>query len=225
MNKKTKALNRMNNSLDKQINAENQEAFTDIICYLRGANISEYNQELVRQDITEMVLFAQQRGENIQTVIGADYQAFCDDVIASLPPKTIKQKVIDFFDFICIGLSILGVINIVMANETSSLIRNFVNGEPLSYQISISIGSVISIGVILAAATVIVEVIMKNSFRVGKKKPNYRIKAFFAGAGIMTFFLLVAWLGRATLFTINIFSACAAVLAFYLAHKILSRFI
>lgn len=29
MNKKTKELNRINNSLDKQVNPENKEAFTD----------------------------------------------------------------------------------------------------------------------------------------------------------------------------------------------------
>lgn len=48
MNKKTKELNRLNNELDKRVSAESQEAFTDMICYLRGANISEYHQETVR---------------------------------------------------------------------------------------------------------------------------------------------------------------------------------
>lgn len=63
MNRKTKELNRSNNALDQQISPENREAFTDMICYLRGAKISAYHQELVRYDLTEMVLSAQQRGE------------------------------------------------------------------------------------------------------------------------------------------------------------------
>lgn len=96
MNRKTKELNRSNNALDQQISPENREAFTDMICYLRGAKISAYHQELVRYDLTEMVLSAQQRGEKIREVIGEDYKGFCDNVIASLPPETRRQRIIDF---------------------------------------------------------------------------------------------------------------------------------
>lgn len=69
MNRQTRELNKINNELDKQLNAENENVMTDIVCYLRGANISEYNQELIRQDLLEMFLSAQKRGENIQKVI------------------------------------------------------------------------------------------------------------------------------------------------------------
>jgi len=223
MNKKTKELNRINNSLDKQVNAENKEIFTDMICYLLGANISGYHQELVRHDLTEMVLSAQQRGENIRAVIGEDYQAFCDDVIASLPPATRKQRIINFFDIVCWSLSILGAINIVISDETIAMIHNLFSGNQLNYQISVSIGSVISFGIIIAAAIVIVEIIMKNAFQIGKKKKNDRLKVFLIGCGLMAVFLLVEWLGRATLFTVNIFIACAVVLALYIAHKVLSQ--
>lgn len=223
MNKQTKELNRMNNSLHKQVNPENREALTDMICYLRGANISQYHQELVRNDLTEMVLSAQQRGENIRTVIGEDYQAFCDDVIASLPPATLKQRIIDFFDIVCWSLSILGTINIVMANETIALIHNLISGNPLDYHISVSFGSIISIGIIVAAAIFIVESVMKNPFQIGKNKISDPPKFFLVGSGLMAVFLFVAWLGKATLFTVNIFIACAAVLAFYIAHKVLSQ--
>lgn len=223
MNKKTKELNRINNSLDKQVNPENKEAFTDMICYLRGANISGYHQELVRHDLTEMVLSAQQRGENIRSVIGEDYQAFCDDVIASLPPATPKQRIIDFFDIVCWSLSILGAINIVIANETIALLHNLISGNPLNYQISVSIGSVVSVGMIVTAAIVIVEIFMKNAFQIGKKKKHDKLMAFLIGGGLMAVFLLVAWLGQATLFTVNILIACAVVLVLYIAHKVLSQ--
>ncbi|WP_333887507.1 hypothetical protein [Clostridium sp.] len=223
MNKKAKKLNEINNALDKRISSENKEAFTDMICYLRGANISKYNQELVRQDLIEMVLSAQQRGENIHSVIGEDYQAFCDDVIASLPPETVKQKVIDFFDIICWCLSLLGVINIVFSNETIALIFNLVTRKPLSFYISFSLGSVICTGIIIATAFVIVEVIMKNSFQIGKAKKGDRLKVFLISGGLIAVFLLIAWFGRATLFTVNIFIACTVVLALYVAHRILAN--
>ena len=223
MNKQTKNLNRINNELDRQVDNENNEAYTDIICYLRGADISEYNQEIIRQDLLEMVLSAQKRGENIQTVVGEDYKAFCDDIIASLPPKSMKEKVVDFFDIICWCLSILGAIVIIIADETIALIRNIATGKPLDFQISISVGSVISVGLIIVAAFFIVNVILKNSFKVGKKENISKSKAFSIGAGIMAVFLFIAWVGKTTLFTVNIFAACIFAFALYITHRILNR--
>lgn len=223
MNKQTKKLNRINNELDKQVSTENQEAFTDMVCYLRGANISVYHQEVIRQDLLEMILSAQKRGENIQTVIGEDYKVFCDDVIASLPPRNMKEKAIEFFDIICWCLCILGTINIVISNETITLIRNLIVGKPLNFEISFSIWSVISTGIIIAAAFVIVEVILRNSFKVGKKENVSRMKTFFIGAGCMVVFIFLAWIGKGTLFTVNIFIAGAVTLALYITHRILAK--
>lgn len=229
MNRKTRELNRSNNDLDQQINAENREAFTDMICYLRVSKISAYHQELVRHDLTEMVLSAQQRGENIREVIGEDYKGFCDNVIASLPPETRRQRIMNFFDTLCWCLSILGLINIVISNETIMLIRNAVTGKPLDFSISISLGSLIVIGIILAAAFVIVEVITKKSFQIGKGKKGHRTKTFaiaagLTGAGITAAVLAITiWLGRVTLVTVNLWIACSIVLALYVVHKILDR--
>lgn len=220
MNKKAKELNRINNKLDKQINEENQQAFTDMICYIRGTNISDYNQEVVRQDLTEMVLSAQKRGENISSVIGDDYKDFCDNVIANLPHKTQKQRIIEFFDIICLGLSILVTINIVTANETITLIRNLLKGNPLSYNISFSIGSIISNVIIIIISVAIFEYITKKSFQ-------YKItflKSFATVLGFLLVFLMIAHFGKQTLFTTNIFIACGAVLVLYVIHKILDQF-
>ncbi len=220
VNKKAKELNRINNKLDKQINEENQQAFTDMICYIRGTNISDYNQEVVRQDLTEMVLSAQKRGENISSVIGDDYKDFCDNVIANLPHKTQKQRIIEFFDIICLGLSILVTINIVTANETITLIRNLLKGNPLSYNISFSIGSIISNVIIIIISVAIFEYITKKSFQ-------YKItflKSFATVLGFLLVFLMIAHFGKQTLFTTNIFIACGAVLVLYVIHKILDQF-
>jgi len=78
-----------------------------MICYLRSSNISNYDLEIVRQDLLEMVLSAQKRGENIQSVISGEYKSFCDDIITNLPSKTIKQKIIDYCNIVCCGLSVL----------------------------------------------------------------------------------------------------------------------
>ncbi len=223
MDKKTKQLNYQNNKLDNQINPENQEAYTDMICYLRGSSISEYDQEMVRQDLLEMILSAQGRNENIKSVIGEDYKSFCDKVISNLPPKSIKQKIIDSFDLICWCLSILLTINIVLTDETATLIHNLATGKPLYFNISFSVGNLISIVLILILAVIMVEVIAKNSFKIGKNKHHNRTMGCFIGAGIITIFLLTAWLGKQTLFTINIFIPCIFALILYVTHKILER--
>ncbi|WP_027398389.1 DUF1129 domain-containing protein [Anaerovorax odorimutans] len=223
MNKQTRELNRINNELNKQVNYENKEAFTDIVCYLRGANISEYNQELIRQDLLEMILSAQKRSEDIKAVIGEDYKVFCDNIIENLPPRTIKEKFLNFIDIICWCISILSAINIIISNDTISLIRNLIKGGPVNFQLSVSIGNVISAVIIVAAAFIIVETILKNSFKIGKNKSINKVKVFLICASIMAIFLLIAWLGKTTLFTVNIFTACTFTLILYIIHKILSR--
>lgn len=223
MNRKTKELNRLNNELDSKINDGNQEVFTDIICYLRGSAISDYDQELVRQDLLEMILSAQERGEDIETVIGEDYKEFCDSIIASLPKKTLKQRTVSFLDIACWCLAILGAINIVMSRDTINIIRNLVSGQAVDFHISVSAGTVISIGVVLAAAVLIVEYIVKNPFKKDGAKKGAAAKGFAAGACIMSFFLLIAYLGSRTLFTVNLFAAIVIVLGLYAAHKVLAQ--
>lgn len=223
MNKQTKKLNQFNNELDKQIHTENQEAYTDIVCYLRGADISEYNQEVIRQDLLDIILSAQKRGETIQSVIGADYKDFCDDIIANLPPRNRKEKAFEFFDIIFYSLSILSVINIIMADETIALIYNFATGKVLSYMISISVGNIVSAILIIIMAMMTVRVITKNSFQIGKKEKISTLKAFFLCIGILIVFLFISWVGKATLFTVDIFTACIFTLALYIIHRILAK--
>lgn len=226
MNKPTKELRQINNELDKQVNPENANPLTDIICYLRGSNISEHDQEVIRHDLLEMILSAQKRGENIQSVIGEDYKVFCDNIIASLPPQSLREKMLGFFSTIFLSMSILGLINIITSKDTILLIRNFIKGEPSSLQIAFSIGSLITYGMIIAAAFIIVHIICKKSFQQEKKQNT--VKLFFRyaliGVAIMAIFLFLAWIGREILFTLNIFVACTLVLLLYIAHKILASF-
>ncbi len=223
MNKQTKELYRINNELNKQVNDENNEALTAMICYLRGANISEYNQEIIRQDLLEMTLSAQKRGDGIQTVVGEDYKVFCDDIIFSIPPRSIKEKLLEFLDIVCYVLSFLGAINIIVSAETIVIIRNFIIGKPLNFNISFSLGSIISSCIVIVAVFIIVKVIIKNAFKIGKNKNANNIKLFFLGVGVMAVFKSIHWLGRATLFTVNIFVVCAVTIALYIVHWILDR--
>lgn len=217
---KTKQLNKLNNLLDKQIQDENQEIFTNMICYLRGANISEYDIEVVRQDLTEMVLSAQKRGDNIASVVGDDYKQFCDDVIANLPPKTWKQKTIDIADIICSGISILLLINILISEEFRTMIKNLSNGEPNNFNISFSVGTIATMLFIIIMATFITKLILKNVFREEIKKK--RIIVFILYFAFMCFLVGVMLIGKSTMITMNIFIALICVIVFFILHKILA---
>lgn len=66
MNKLAKELLKKNNNREKAIFDENKEIYTNMIVYLRGSDLSEYNQEVVRGDIIELIIDGQQRGDNIK---------------------------------------------------------------------------------------------------------------------------------------------------------------
>lgn len=219
MNKRTKALNQQNNQLDKAIHPENQPIFTDMICYLRGANISEYEIEVVRQDLTEMVLSAQNRGDSIESLFDGDYQQFCDEVINSLPPKTTKQKLIDGLDIVFLGLAILIPINILLSKDTILLIGKLFQKQPVNWNIPVSIGTVLSMVLIIGLATTIVMLITKNAFRQDKKEKL--LLGVVAGVGTTLVMVALFVFGRKTLFTVNLWLALAVALVFFLGRKLL----
>ena len=84
MNKTTKQLLEENNQREKELSPDNQKVLTDIVAYLRGSSTPILQQEQVRRDITEMLLEGEARGQSAQTIIGTNYQTFCDEILAEL---------------------------------------------------------------------------------------------------------------------------------------------
>lgn len=230
MNKKTKALNRKNNELDAKILPENNEFMTNMVCYLRGAGISVYDQEAIRNDLLEMVLAAQARGEGIQDVIGREEGSekhFCDEVIAALPPVSLLKRILNGVDLLLLCVAILAVINIVLSKTTFQLIAAVFTGKAPDFALSVTAGNLLSFGFIIAAAIIIVEIIMKTSLRKTHKAPLRKSKRALIGgligAAVMILLLLIAWYGRTVLFSVNIFAACLFAVAAYLLHLLLNR--
>ena len=62
MMNKRKALQQQNNHYEKQLPKETRQILTDIVVYLKSFPISEYQVELVRLDITRMLLEGAARG-------------------------------------------------------------------------------------------------------------------------------------------------------------------
>lgn len=158
MKRKTKKLLKKNNIREKNIDKKNKELYTDMVVYLRGSSTAMYNQELVREDIIEMIIEGQKRGEDIQKVIGENYKYVCDEIIHALPKKTREEKFKDIMDTTLSSIWILGIISII-----KTIIYKLVSGEK-NWDFTISIGDILNIIIITVIANVIVNYICKNVF-------------------------------------------------------------
>ncbi|MBS5111583.1 MAG: hypothetical protein KHZ15_02720 [Coprobacillus cateniformis] len=225
MSSELEKLCKLNNNLDEKISKENQPLFTDMICYIRSANISALSQEMVRRDLSEMIISAQNRGENINDVIGGDLKEFCDEVISNLSPKTVKEKWIDRLDIFCSCMPILGTISIVFSSDFREMINNMISNQPINYNIGVSVGMIISICVIMIAAIFIVDRITKNALK--KESDSNRSKRVIIGsvmgAILMILFIIIWKLGNQILFNINIFLVITVLVGFFIVHKMLCK--
>lgn len=222
MHPKAKALNKLNNQLDKQISKENQPLFTDMMVYLRGADISEVDQELVRRDMTEMVLSAQAWGEGLEDLIKGDYKAFCDEIIASLPKKTPKQKWIDALDITFMALAILLPILTLLSKDFITMMGDVFAGRPNGLMMPITLGQALAIGFILLASLLIIRFITKTAFNIETTRHKVLL-GLLAGLVFAGIFLLLISLNHIVLFSLHILVILGISLAFYLVHKVLER--
>lgn len=124
MSKRTKELLRANNALDAQLNKDNQQMMTNIVVYIRSANISEYEQELVRRDVMAMLAAGEREGRSAEEVIGDDAQVFCDEVIAALPPRPAGERALDalrtgLLAFVVLALcwSVFSAVDAIVENQ------------------------------------------------------------------------------------------------------------
>lgn len=117
-----------NNDLSSQLRAEDNRVLTDMVVYIRGADISEYQQELVRRDITQMLIDGEQRGDTLEEIIGGDYKDFCDSVLNEVPHLTRAEKAVSFLGVVSAALAVLLGIQLLfslmdLAGENLSLIH------------------------------------------------------------------------------------------------------
>ena len=110
MSRRTRELLNENNERERALTAEANAALTDIVVYLRASRLSEYEQELVRRDIAQMLLDGAARGQDAQEVIGGDYRQFCDDIIAAFPRPGMKERALEGVrDALLMSAVLLGV--------------------------------------------------------------------------------------------------------------------
>jgi len=218
MNKLAKELLKKNNNREKAIFDENKEIYTNMIVYLRGSDLSEYNQEVVRGDTIELIIDGQQRGDNIKKVMGGRYKEICDQIIEAMPKKTKKDKVMDFLDMSLHALWVLGVISLAK-NFIISLISN-----KAGFEFILTVGDIINGLAIILIANVIVLYITKTAFGAKKEKKVVSfLKAWFIAAAVLAAMILSNVYFRTIAVNISLWLAAITVILIFVIWKIISE--
>lgn len=167
MNKACRELMKQNNAREEAIYKENEDIYTDMILYLMGSGLSEYNQQLVRADLIEMILDGQERGDNINQVMGDNYKEICDDIIAAFPKMPLKEKVIDVVEMILYPIGSLAMIAIIY--------QLFADGsmDLLHQRFVVTVGDIIGAVIIALVANLIVKYIFRSVYKENKKSNKF----------------------------------------------------
>lgn len=215
MSKRTRRLLAENNALDDRLSEEGSAVMTDIVCYLRGADITPYQQELLRRDITQMLLDGEARGESAQAVIGGDFRAFCDDVLSETPRRTALQRLLSGAGVACLCLGILSALWFAMQLIACAA------GKAAWPWFPVSAGAVVSALLITILAWGIVQAICRNTFDnhfLEGKAPF--VLLFLALCIIMAASIFL----RAELFTVHAGAALIFIIVLFLLSRIADHF-
>lgn len=219
MKKETKELLKKNNENEKQILEENDEIYTNMVVYLRGANISEYNQEKVREDLIAMILDGQERGDDIQKVIGENYKEICDEIIAEIPKKTVKENVMYA---LMLTLDIVWIVGVISVIKTL-IIMLAKNSKDMTFVFSL--GDLISWGMIVFVAYLVVYYICSTTFREKERETN-KVLSFiiiwFVCCIILCAIILPSLLIKVTIFSVHIGVAALIFGAIFAISRIMS---
>ena len=217
MSKRTKLLLMENNKLESQIHDDdNKSVLTDIIVYIRSANISPYYQEKVRRDIWEMIVDGEKRGKTAKDIIGDNYKLFCDNVIAEIPKLSKKEHILSLFRDVLLSVNVLLIIWFI-----SNLFEQIIsNSLPLFI---VTTGNVLCGVLIIIAAFGVFHAFSKNTFNIENGNTNRK--------GILVIFLLLFVLTLISmcvntfmqypLFYIHALIAAAGIIVLFIIYKIL----
>ena len=214
MNKTTKQLLEENNRRGEQLTPENQKILVDIVAYLRGSSASTYQQELVHRDILDMLQEGEARGQTAPQVIREDYQTFCDEILAELPKRSMKQRIVYALSTVSLSAAVLLSIRLVFfLVEAPFQNRAFTPWFPMT------LGQFWGGIMLITYSYSLVEHICRNSFE-DRNPSRLQVISFFVCIGL--FFILRIFL-RQTLFFLHAGIAALLIAVLFLIYKITNR--
>ena len=214
MNKATKQLLEENNQREKELSPDNQKVLTDIVAYLRGSSTPILQQEQVRRDITEMLLEGEARGQSAQTIIGTNYQAFCDEILAELPKRSMKQRIV--YALSIVSLSAAGLLSIWLVFR---LFEAPFQNRPFTPWLPMTLGQFWGGIMLIAYSYGLVERICRSSFE-DRNPSRLQVISFFVCIGL--FFIFCVSLEQ-TMFYLHAGIAVVLIAVLFLIYKITDR--
>ena len=214
MNKTTKQLLEENNRRGEQLTPENQKILVDIVAYLRGSSASTYQQELVHRDILDMLQEGEARGQTAAQVIGEDYQTFCDEILAELPKRSMKQHIV--YALSTVTLSAAGLLSIWLVFR---LFEAPFQNRPFTPWLPMTLGQLLGGIMLIAYSYGLVEHICRNSFE-DRDPSRLQVISFFVCIGL--FFIFCVSLQQ-IMFYLHAGIAALLIAVLFLIYKITDR--
>ena len=214
MNKTTKQLLEENNRRGEQLTPENQKILVDIVAYLRGSSASTYQQELVHRDILDMLQEGEARDQTAAQVIGEDYQAFCDEILAELPKRSMKQRIV--YALSTVTLSAAGLLSIWLVFR---LFEAPFQNRPFTPWLPMTLGQLLGGIMLIAYSYGLVEHICRNSFE-DRDPSRLQVISFFVCIGL--FFIFCVSLQQ-IMFYLHAGIAALLIAVLFLIYKITDR--
>lgn len=220
MKKQCRELLRKNNKREKEIHKNNDKIYTDMIVYLRGSDMTSYNQELVREDLIQMILDGQDRGENIEKVIGKNYKEICDEIIETMPKKTKLQKIVSTLE---LSLSIIWILGAISIAKT--IITNFVSNNN-NWDFVLSIGDIINMIIIILIANIVVEYTCKTAFNnTHKNKIISFLKTWIGCMAVLVTMIMSSYYLNTTIINLSLILVSIIIGIIFILDKIISRYV
>ena len=214
---RAKILRKLNKMSEKNMSKESNEVYTDMILYLRLSDLTLFQQETVRSDLIQMILDGEQHGKNIHEILGGDYKNMVDEIINSFPPRSTKDKLLDFLSIGTLSFSIVLLIFVLSQFLNSLLFNNKVELWTFDFLSSYLVILPLS----LLAAFFAVKNISKIT-QVKTDQPNSKMKEpnkfwiyFFIFIGIT---LMAKRYLDSILFQISLMTMIAVVIMLFIAH-------
>lgn len=176
-----------------KIDDKYQDLVTDIVCYIR-AELTEYDAEEAINDINEILLGAQERGEDLFQVVG-DYKNFCNEVIKSYKEnsKYYKLKLIlndlPIYIYMCIFFIALDIVTFVIPNRPGSF------KELMEIDYVMTLAPIINSIIGVICASIIVNIICKRPTK-NKNNKKENVLIFVLYVLVVSTMVLVGTLGR-----------------------------
>ena len=166
-----------------------------------------------------MILDGQERGDDIQKVIGENYKEICDEIIAEIPKKTVKENVMYA---LILTLDIVWIVGVISVIKTL-IIMLAKNSKDMTFVFSL--GDLNSWGMIVVVAYLVVYYICSTTFREKERETN-KVLSFiiiwFVCCIILCAIILPSLLIKVTIFSVHIGVAALIFGAFFVISRIMS---